>query len=92
MSNISNRDTQFTTEFCKSFHKGLGLEGNLRTIFHHMDGQMDHTIQTLEYMMRACVIDFKGNWDDHLPIIQFAHINSYHSSIQMAPHEARIGE
>ena len=35
-------------------------------------------------MLRACVIDFKGSWDDHLPLIEFAYNNSYHSSIQMA--------
>ncbi|WMV18757.1 hypothetical protein MTR67_012142 [Solanum verrucosum] len=39
-------------------------------------------------MLRACVINFKGNWDDHLPLIEFAYNNSYHSSIQMAPYEA----
>ncbi|XP_069143521.1 uncharacterized protein [Solanum lycopersicum] len=35
-------------------------------------------------MLRDCVIDFKGSWDDHLPLIEFAYNNSYHSSIQMA--------
>ena len=42
-------------------------------------------------MLRACVIDFKGSWDDHLPLIEFAYNNSYHSSIQMAPYEALYG-
>ncbi|WMV24685.1 hypothetical protein MTR67_018070 [Solanum verrucosum] len=44
-----------------------------------------------EDMLRACVIDFKGNWDDHLPLIEFAYNNSYHSSIAMAPFEALYG-
>ncbi|WMV54147.1 hypothetical protein MTR67_047532 [Solanum verrucosum] len=42
-------------------------------------------------MLRACVIDFKGNWDDHLHLIEFSYNNSYHSSIQMAPYEALYG-
>ena len=42
-------------------------------------------------MLRACVIDFKGSWDDHLSLIEFAYKNSYHSSIQMAPYEALYG-
>ena len=42
-------------------------------------------------MLRACVIDFKGSWDDHLPLIEFAYNKSYHSSIQMAPYEALYG-
>ena len=57
--------------------------------FHpQIDGQSERTIQTLEDMMRDCVLKFKGNWDDHLPLIEFAYNNSYHSSIEMAPYEA----
>ncbi|XP_070006540.1 uncharacterized protein [Nicotiana sylvestris] len=56
-----------------------------------IDGQAECTIQTLEDMLRACVLDFKGNWDDHLPLIEFAYNNSYHSSIKMAPYEALYG-
>ena len=37
------------------------------------------------------MIDFKGSWDDHFPLIEFAYNNSYHSSIQMAPYEALYG-
>ncbi|XP_070056791.1 uncharacterized protein, partial [Nicotiana tomentosiformis] len=56
-----------------------------------IDGQAERTIQTLEDMLRACVLDFKGNWDDHLALIEFAYNNSYHSSIKMAPYEALYG-
>ncbi|CAN4101631.1 unnamed protein product [Withania somnifera] len=42
-------------------------------------------------MLRACVLDFNGSWDDHLPLIEFAYNNSYHSSIKMAPYEALYG-
>ena len=45
-------------------------------------------IQTLEYMFIACVIDFKGNWNDHIPLIEFAYNNNYCSSTQMTPYEA----
>ncbi|KAH0723069.1 hypothetical protein KY289_006113 [Solanum tuberosum] len=72
--------------------KGLGSKVNLSTVFHpQTDGKAEHTIHTLEDMLRACVIDFKGNWDDHLPLIEFGYNNSYHSSIQMAPYEAFYG-
>ncbi|XP_070014154.1 uncharacterized protein [Nicotiana sylvestris] len=50
--------------------------------------EAERTIQTLEDMLRACVLDFKGNWDDHLSIVEFAYNNIYHSSIKMAPYEA----
>ncbi|GKA27469.1 putative reverse transcriptase domain-containing protein [Tanacetum coccineum] len=55
------------------------------------DGQSEHTIQTLEDMLRACVIDFGGSWDVHLPLAEFSYNNSYHSSIRCAPFEALYG-
>lgn len=42
-------------------------------------------------MLRSCAIDFSGSWDTHLPLVEFAYNNSYHSSIGMAPFEALYG-
>ncbi|GJU01467.1 putative reverse transcriptase domain-containing protein [Tanacetum coccineum] len=55
------------------------------------DGQSEHTIQTLEDMLRACVIDFGGSWDVHLPLAEFSYNNSYQPSIRCAPFEALYG-
>ena len=86
LSIISDRDPQFTSHFRKSFQKGPGAQVNLSTTFHlQTDGQTKCTIQTLNDMSRACVIDLKGSWDDHLPLIEFSYNNSYHSTIQIAP-------
>ncbi|GJV43027.1 putative reverse transcriptase domain-containing protein [Tanacetum coccineum] len=52
------------------------------------DGQSKRTIQTLEDMLRACVIDFGGSWDTHLPLAEFSYNSSYHLSIRCAPFEA----
>ncbi|GJS50437.1 putative reverse transcriptase domain-containing protein [Tanacetum coccineum] len=52
----------------------------------------ERTIQTLEDMLRACVIDFGGNWDVHLLLVEFSYNNSYHSSIRCAPFEALCGD
>jgi len=69
---------------------GTGL--NLSTAFHpQTDGQSERTIQTLEDMLRACALDYGGNWDHNLPLAEFAYNNSYHSSIEMAPYEALYG-
>ena len=48
-------------------------------------------IQALEDMLRACVLDHKGSWEEHLPLVEFAHNNSYQASIQLAPDEALLG-
>ncbi|GKB63694.1 putative reverse transcriptase domain-containing protein [Tanacetum coccineum] len=55
------------------------------------DGQSERTIQTLENMLRACVIDFGKGWDRHLPLVEFSYNNSYHTSIKAAPFEALYG-
>ncbi|GJR63473.1 putative reverse transcriptase domain-containing protein [Tanacetum coccineum] len=55
------------------------------------DGQSERTIQTLEDMLRACVLDFGKGWDRHLPLVEFSYNNSYHTSIKAAPFEALYG-
>ncbi|GKE78879.1 putative reverse transcriptase domain-containing protein, partial [Tanacetum coccineum] len=49
-------------------------------------------MQTLEDMLRACVIDFGKGWERHLPLIEFSYNNSYHASIKAAPFEALYGQ
>ncbi|GJT03797.1 putative reverse transcriptase domain-containing protein [Tanacetum coccineum] len=55
------------------------------------DRQSERTIQTLEDMLRACVIDFGKGWERHLPLVEFSYNNSYHASIKAAPFEALYG-
>ncbi|KAK1441233.1 hypothetical protein QVD17_07076 [Tagetes erecta] len=92
LSIISDRDSRFTTRFWSSLQKDLGTRLNLSTAYHpQTDGQSERTIQTLEDMLRACVIDFSGSWDEFLPLVEFSYNNSYHTSIGMAPFEALYG-
>ena len=70
----------------------MGTELRLSTAFHpQTDGQTERTIQTLEDMSRACALEYAGNSDHTLPLVEFAYNNSYHSSIDMAPYEALYG-
>ena len=46
------------------------------------------SVQILENMFRDCIIDFKGNWDKHLLLVEFAYNNSFYISISIAPYEA----
>ena len=62
------------------------------TAFHpQTDGQSEITIQTLEDMLRACVLDFHRSWSKYLPLIEFAYNNSYQASIEIPPYEALYG-
>ena len=55
------------------------------------DCHAEWTIQTLEDMLRACVIDFNCNWEDHIPLLDLSYNNSYYSSIYMTPFKALYG-
>nr|GFB17671.1 putative reverse transcriptase domain-containing protein [Tanacetum cinerariifolium] len=76
----------------KSFQKALGTDIYMSTAYHpETDVQSERTIQTLEDMLRACVIDFGKGWVKHLPLAEFSYNNSYHASIKAAPYEALYG-
>ncbi|GKA45694.1 putative reverse transcriptase domain-containing protein [Tanacetum coccineum] len=89
ISIISDRDSRFTSRFWQSMQEALGTRLDMSTAYHpQTDGQSERTIQTLEDMLRACVLDFGGSWDVHLPLVEFSYNNSYHCSVRCAPFEA----
>ncbi|GJX45600.1 putative reverse transcriptase domain-containing protein, partial [Tanacetum coccineum] len=91
--NIKNEDVGGIVRIDQSLQKALGTSLDMSTAYHpKTDGQSERTIQTLEDMLRACVIDFGNGWDKHLPLVEFSHNNSYHASIKVAPFEALYGQ
>ncbi|GJV45290.1 putative reverse transcriptase domain-containing protein [Tanacetum coccineum] len=92
VSIILDRDRRFTLRFWQTLQKALGTRLDMSVAYHpQTDRQSQHTIQTLEDMLRACVIDFGGSWDTHMPLAEFSYNNSYHSSIRCAPFKALYG-
>nr|GEV31441.1 putative reverse transcriptase domain-containing protein [Tanacetum cinerariifolium] len=92
VSIIYDRDPRFTSNFWKAFQKTMGTRLDMSTAYHpETDGQSERTIQTLEDMLRACVIDFGNGWERHLPLVEFSYNNSDHASIKAAPFEALYG-
>nr|GFB50743.1 reverse transcriptase domain-containing protein [Tanacetum cinerariifolium] len=92
VSIISDCDSRFTSHFWQSLQKALGTRLDMSMTFHpQTDKQSDRTIQTLEDMLRVCVIDFESGWDKHLPLVEFLYNNNYHTSIKTAPFEALYG-
>nr|GEY93321.1 reverse transcriptase domain-containing protein [Tanacetum cinerariifolium] len=92
ISIISDRDSKFTSRLWRSLQEALGTRLDMSTAYHpKIDGQSKRTIQTLEDMLKACVIDFRGSWDRHLPLVEFSYNNSYHISMKAAPFEALYG-
>ena len=70
----------------------MGTQLKFSTTYHpRTDGQSEKTIQMLENMLRACVLDFEGSWSKYLPLIEFSYNNSYQSTIGVAPYEMLYG-
>nr|GEY13955.1 reverse transcriptase domain-containing protein [Tanacetum cinerariifolium] len=89
---ISDRDSRFTSRFWQSLQEELKTRLDMSTAYHpQTNDQSERTIQTLEDMLRACVLDFEGSWDVHLPLVKFSYNNSYHSSMRLVPFEALYG-
>nr|GEV07532.1 putative reverse transcriptase domain-containing protein [Tanacetum cinerariifolium] len=75
-----------------AFQKAMGTRLDMSMVYHlETDGQSERTIQTLEYMLRACVIDFGNGWERHLSLVEFSYNNSYHASIKAALFETLYG-
>ncbi|GJT17415.1 putative reverse transcriptase domain-containing protein [Tanacetum coccineum] len=92
ISIISDHDSRFTSRFWQSMQEALGTRLDMSTTYHpQTDGQSERTIQTFEDILRACVQDFRGSWDVHLPPVEFSYNNSYHSSVRCTPFEALYG-
>jgi len=70
----------------------MGTKSQLSMTAHpQTDGQSERTIQILEDLLRACVLDFGESWDKHLPMAEFSYNNRYQSTIGMPPFEALYG-
>ncbi|XP_027933068.1 uncharacterized protein LOC114188674 [Vigna unguiculata] len=70
----------------------MGSRLSMSSAYHpQTDGQSERTIQSLEDLLRTCVLDHLGAWDEVLPLVEFTYNNSFHTSIGMAPYEALYG-
>ncbi|GJZ87750.1 putative nucleotidyltransferase, ribonuclease H, partial [Tanacetum coccineum] len=89
---VSDRDPRFASRFWKGLQNAWGTKLKFSTAFHpQTDGQTERTIQTLEDMLRSCALEWTGNWDEYLCLVEFAYNNSWHASIKGAPFELLYG-
>jgi len=70
----------------------MGSRLRMSSAYHpQTDGQSKRVIQSLEDLLRTCILDHLGNWDEVLPLVEFTYKNNYKASIGMAPYEALYG-
>jgi len=92
LSIVSDRDPRFTSRFWQTLQNAMGSRLTMSSAYHpQTDGQSERTIQSLEDLLRTCVLDHLGTWDEILSLVEFTYNNSFHASIGMAPYEALYG-
>lgn len=83
---VSDRDLRFTSRFMESFKMDLYMKLHLSSAYHpQIDGRIERIIQSLEDLLRACVLEQGRAWDSFLPLIEFTYNNTFLLSIRMAP-------
>jgi transposase InsO family protein len=89
---VTDRGTQFVSQFWRQFQKSLGTKLLYSTAYHpQTGGQTKRVNQILEDMLRSCALTYQDQWDECLPLAEFSYNNSYQESIKMAPFEALYG-
>jgi hypothetical protein len=89
---VSDRGSQFTSQFWKMLHESLDTQLNFSSAYHpQTDGQTGRINQVLEDMLRACALKQGGSWDKSLPYAEFSYNNSYQASLKMSPFETLYG-
>jgi len=83
---------RFTSRLWPSLQRTLGINLNLSIAFHpQTNDQSKRTIQTLEDLLRACVLEFDGQWEDLLSLVKLTYNNNYQDTIRMTPYKALYG-
>jgi transposase InsO family protein len=85
---VSDRGSQFTSRFLKSFHENMYTKLNFSLAYHP---HTERTNQVLEDVLRACALQHGSSWDKSLPYGEFSYNNSYQASLKMSPFEALYG-
>ncbi|GJR58347.1 retrotransposon protein, putative, ty3-gypsy subclass [Tanacetum coccineum] len=82
------QDPRFTSRFWKGLQNAWGTRLKFSIAFHpQADGQTERTIQTLKDMLRSCALEWTGNWDEYLCLVEFTYNNSWYESIKGASFE-----
>jgi hypothetical protein len=79
-------------KFWERLHETLDTQLHFSSSYHpRTDGQTERVNQILEYMLRACALQYGRSWDNNLPYAEFFYNNNYQESLKMAPFEMLYG-
>jgi hypothetical protein len=92
VSIVSDQDPRFTSRLWPSIQHALGTRLDVSIAFHpQTDGQSERVIQVLEDLLQACVLEFGGNWKEHITLVEFTYNNSHQTILGMALYEFLYG-
>ncbi|XP_076915427.1 uncharacterized protein LOC143574773 [Bidens hawaiensis] len=80
-----------STKMYRDLRQNFWWSGMKEDVARYIDGQSERTIHTLEDMLRACELEWTGNWDEYLCLVEFAYNNFWQASVGMAPFELLYG-
>lgn len=83
---VSDRDSRFKSAFWTELCKLIDIAPKMSTAFHpETDGQTERVNRTLQQVLRTSITADVPDWDEHLPLVEFAINNSYHETVQNTP-------
>jgi len=83
---VSDRDPRWTGNFWRALFKALGTKLAFSTPYHpQTDGQTERLNRVLEEMARMYVNARQNDWDEFLPMFEFAYNDSWQSSTRATP-------
>ena len=89
VSIVSDQDARFTSTSSRKMQEGFVIRLKFSTTSHpQTDGQSELTIQTLEDILKVCMLDFPESWAEKVSLIKFAYNHNYHKSLKMSPYKA----
>jgi hypothetical protein len=89
---VSDRGPQFAAKLMRTLLKRLGIQSNLTTAYHpQANGQTERTNQETEKFLRFYTSRRQDDWDEHLPMAEFALNSRVHSAHGRTPFEADHG-
>ena len=89
---VSDRDTNFTSNFWRGLFKGFGTNMIFSTTYHpQSDGNIERVNQVIKYILRMYVMNKPSKWEDYLHLVEFTYNNGYQDSLKMIPFGALYG-
>lgn len=89
---VSDRDPRFIGQFWQELHKSIGVKLAMSSANHaQTDGQTERTNRTLEQMLRSFVNKSSNNWDQFLPLIEFAYNDTISATTKLTPFQVDTG-